>query len=496
MAAAFPGNDNNGNTALVWLRRDLRLSDHAALHHALSNHDRVLLCYIHAPEAEQPWAASGASLWWLQKSLAALQAACTEQGGALHIVAGDSQAVLAQLIAEHDISAVYWHRLYEPQTIERDTQIKASLEAAGLMVKTFPGYLLAEPWTVKTLSGGAYQVYTPFSHKMMPELPLLGMPLAVPDQAAFSKTSGFSVAGNIDVTTIPWLPRLPSSSAPWFEKLDKHWIPGEVDAHRRLTDFLENDLDNYAIARDFPAIEGTSKLAPSLHWGEISPRQVWAATQAYEAEQPGGDTEKFIKELLWRDFSQHCLYHFPELPSKPKQEKFQAMPWQSKPELITRWQRGMTGIPIVDAGLRELWQTGYMHNRVRMLVASLLTKNLNQAWQAGAVWFWDTLVDANLANNSQGWQWTAGCGVDAAPYFRIFNPATQAKKFDPEGVYLSRYVPELDSLPLQYRFAPWEAPEKVCESASFRLGEDYPKPMVDLKTSRESALARFKALSA
>ncbi len=287
-------------------------------------------------------------------------------------------------------------------------------------------------------------------------------------------------------------------SKPWYEKLQNHWQPGEKSGYQRLEKFISDEIKQYPEMRDCPSkSEATSNLSPYLHYGEITPKQVWFAVGNYYGGELSEQAEQFIRQVIWRDFSHHILFHYPTLDREPKQSKFTNMQWRDDPDnhQLQRWQNGQTGIPIVDAGMRELWQTGIMHNRVRMLVASFLTKNLRLHWRYGARWFWDTLVDANLANNSQGWQWTAGCGTDAAPFFRIFNPVSQAEKFDPQAAYIDKYVPELRALPVKYRFSPWTAPEQVLQMVEFRLGRDYPEPMVDLKQTRLDALLAFKKLA-
>lgn len=496
-----PHSSYSADAAMVWLRRDLRLSDQPALDYALRHHDTVYVVYIHEPnpperDVEQ-WPMGGASLWWLQQSLSCLGADFTAHDGVLNILEGSPINIIKRAIAQHQLGAVYWSRLYEPATMAQDSAVKAYLQQAGVVGRSFAGYLFVEPWHVETKTGGPYQVYTPFSKAVMPMLSTLSAPIPAPKNQLHKCQALSPECGTLyqvpDMANFPWLDKKPTHQ-PWYEKLAAYWQPGEQAAHAQLDYFLEAKIAGYAKSRDIPSRSGTSYLSPHLHFGEISPRQIWHTVQHLPAGKNDQHAEKFIKELLWREFSQHVLYHFPHTTYAPKQEKFAAMPWSQDAATLTRWQQGQTGIPIVDAGMRELWETGYMHNRVRMIVASLLTKNLNQHWRAGAEWFWDTLVDANLANNTQGWQWTAGCGVDAAPYFRIFNPVTQAERFDPQAEYIGHYVPELSALPLKYRFAPWQAPSIVLDEAEVKLGEDYPYPIVDLKASRAEALTRFKLL--
>jgi deoxyribodipyrimidine photo-lyase len=292
--------------------------------------------------------------------------------------------------------------------------------------------------------------------------------------------------GTLSIDALALLPEVR-----WDRSLEPHWQIGERGAHAALHTFLERGIQDYRQKRDFPALKKVSRLSPHLHWGEISPHQVWYAAACAGLPE---DVEHFRREIAWREFSHYLLYHFPSLPTDNFNRRFDQFPWNDDRGLLSRWQQGNTGIPIVDAGMRELWQTGYMHNRIRMITASFLTKNLLLHWHHGQSWFSDCLVDADLANNSAGWQWVAGCGADAAPYFRIFNPVTQGKKFDPDGEYTRRYVPELSRMPIQYLFDPWEAPAEVLDRAGIALGDTYPNPVVDLKASRERALSAYQQI--
>jgi deoxyribodipyrimidine photo-lyase len=322
-------------------------------------------------------------------------------------------------------------------------------------------------------------VFTPFYKNAVAELPSPRTPLPVPSKIDFYPE-------NVSRLTINGLKLLPNH--PWSEKLTPYWQMGEDNAHQRLEDFIDEGLNHYKQGRDFPALNNVSRLSPHLHFGEVSPHQVWHAARLAE---PSKDQEHFMRELGWREFSYHLLYHFPDLPEKNFNNRFDRFPWKENNEFLKRWQQGQTGFPLVDAGMRELWQTGYMHNRVRMVVGSFLVKNLLLHWHHGEAWFWDTLLDADLANNSASWQWVAGCGADAAPYFRIFNPCTQGEKFDPQGKYTRKFVPELAKLPDKYLYHPWDAPAEVLKEAGITLGETYPEPMVDLKASRDRALAAY-----
>lgn len=472
--------------AIVWFRRDLRLADNPALRQAVDEFDQVLPVYVHAPEEEGDWAPGAASRWWLHHSLSALDMQLRERDSRLVIRAGPSVDALKKLADEFNADAVLWNRLYDPATVERDKKVKKALEDAELTTRSFAAGLLFEPWTVSTGQDKPYKVFTPYWKACLkqpaPDEPLPGV-RALREPSRFPKS--------LEIDALELLPVID-----WDDGLEAQWTPGEAGGGERLDRFLEAAVDDYHEARDYPATEGVSRLSPHLHFGEISARQVWHATKGLSASARSEQGAKvFLKEIGWREFAHHVLYHFPKTPDEPLYDKYAAFPWRKgHGKLLKAWQRGQTGYPIVDAGMRQLWATGWMHNRVRMIVASLLVKNLRIPWQKGAQWFWDTLVDADLANNTLGWQWSAGCGADAAPYFRIFNPVTQSKKFDQDGRYLRRWIPELARLPDKWIHEPWNAPEDVRDAAGFKLGKDYPEPVVDLKTSREDALAALQAI--
>jgi deoxyribodipyrimidine photo-lyase len=468
--------------ALIWFRRDLRLADNPALAAALRAGHVPVPVYLHSPDEDAPWAPGAASRAWLHRSLQALDADLRARGSRLVIRRGDSLAELEKLIAETKAEALHWNRLYEPAAIARDSRIKAGLKSRGLHVESHAASLLAEPWTVAGGSGAPYRVFTPFWKTLRPRLaagPATSAPAALPALPPL-------LAG-LDVDDLALLPRAPEPR--WDSGFDAHWQPGEAGAQALLEAFTDGALRGYAGQRDLPDRVGTSRLSPHLHFGEISPRQLvdtllggdWPA-----ALEP--DIEKYLGELGWREFNHHLLFHFPQAADADLNPRFAGFRW-ARPERarIDAWRHGRTGIPFVDAGMRELWATGWMHGRVRMIAASFLCKNLRIHWRHGARWFWDTLVDADLANNSLGWQWTAGTGTDAAPYFRVFNPATQARRFDPTGRYLRRWLPELAALPDDALAAPWEHPDVR------RLAPDYPAPIVDLARSREAALAAYSA---
>lgn len=472
---------------LYWFRQDLRLADNAGLTAAIASGQPVIPLYIHdtGPQTRartRAW--GGASRWWLHHSLSELNRSLN---GKLVLRQGDAQDVLKAVLEETGASGVMWGRCYEPYAIARDTAIKTWLLDNGYTAESHNTALLFEPWQMKTkTSGTPFQVFTPF-WKACLAAPAPALPLPAPEN--------FKPASAKSEKLYDWqlLPTRPD----WAGGLRETWTPGEAGARQRLLDFIDGPINGYKQQRDNPAKESTSRLSPHLHWGEISPRQIWRVVKV--AEEAGkivneSDTAHFLSEVGWREFSHHLLYHFPTLPGVPLNKRFAAFPWSEQPGDLAVWQRGMTGYPIVDAGMRQLWQTGWMHNRVRMIVGSFLVKDLLIPWQKGEAWFWDTLVDADLANNSASWQWIAGCGADAAPYFRVFNPVLQGEKFDATGSYIRQYVPELSGLPDKYIHRPWEAPADVLRKAGVELGRDYPQPMVDHHAARGKALAAFSAL--
>lgn len=471
--------------AIVWFRRDLRLSDNPALRAAIDgDFEAIVPVFIHAPDELGQWAPGGAQRVWLHESLTALDDSLKALGSRLIVRCGPTDEALDRLIEESGATAVFWNRLYDPQIIARDKKIKKSLGDRGLQVESFKAHLLYEPWTVETKQGGPYKVFTPYwkSLRDRPIVNPLPRPASLP--AVWSRIESEAIA---DLGLLP--------QVRWDEGIHERWTPGEDGAHERLEAFLRDAATHYDRDRDYPAVAGTSYLSPHLHWGEIGPVQIMHRAEEWLADQSDPAArkhiERFQSEIGWREFAHHVLFHFPETPEKPLDRRFEAFPWAEDMEALERWQHGRTGIPMVDAGMRELWATGYMHNRVRMTVASFLTKNLRIQWQAGERWFWDTLVDADLANNTMGWQWAAGCGADAAPFFRIFNPARQGERFDAEGDYVRRWIPELANLDGKHIHQPWAAPAQALEDAGVRLGETYPRPIVDLKASRREALEAF-----
>ncbi len=478
------------STAILWLRRDLRLDDNPALQALQEDGHIPLPVYIH-DEPDPDWPLGAASAWWLHHSLTSLEKALRQCGSRLTVLVGDSQQQLSRLIETSGAQAVYLNRCYEPAFIRRDRALEQALERAGVGMRSYSGTLLREPATIAKKDGTPYRVFTPFwksLHGTGPSRDPAGRPQRLPAPADTPLLTGSSI-GSLDL-----LPAMP-----WDEAFYNHWQPGEDGAWDALHEFCEQSLIDYPDARDRPALQGTSRLSAHLHFGEISPVRVWHYLEQWASTHSDSGTvtasEAWLRQLGWREFSHHLLYHFPDTRLHPLDKRFENFPWRTDyAEDLTRWQQGQTGIPIVDAGMRELWRTGYMHNRVRMIVASFLTKNLRIPWQEGARWFWDTLVDADLANNTMGWQWTAGSGADAAPYFRIFNPVLQGEKFDKAGVYVRNWVPELKRLDNKHLHQPWSADPAELADAGIRMGSDYPEPLVDLQASRKQALAAWEQI--
>ncbi|NBS16146.1 MAG: deoxyribodipyrimidine photo-lyase [Gammaproteobacteria bacterium] len=471
--------------AIVWFRKDLRLADQPALARALSGSQQLVPIYINDTAADNPWAMGSASRWWLHQSLTALDDALQDLGSRLIIRRGRPLEVLREVMADSGATQIYWNRLYTPYEMARDRVIKATLTAEGCEVHTFNSSLLYEPWEIARPQGGPYKVFTPFWKAVMAK----GLPhLTEPAPNHLPK-----VPSSIPTEPLSSLQLLPKIA--WDQGFYPRWKVGEKAAMERLTTFIDEAVRGYQEGRNIPSKEGTSRLSPNLHFGEISPRQIIEVLCQGQLSLHQGPL-CFQREVGWREFGMHLLYHFPETSDQPLDQRFSTFPWheENQDRHLKAWQQGQTGFPIVDAGMRELWHTGWMHNRVRMIVASLLCKNLLIDWRQGAHWFWDTLVDADLASNSLGWQWTAGCGADAAPYFRIFNPILQGEKFDPEGCYVRAWCPELKRLPDRFIHKPFEAPTAVLEEAGVLLGKDYPMPVVDLKESREAALGAFATI--
>ena len=436
--------------SIVWFRDDLRLADNPALRAALDRDEPVIGLYVLDEESPGIRHLGGAARWWLHHSLASLAERLRERGSVLVLRRGPAERVVRELVVDASAAAVLWNRRYGGAERDIDTRIKTALREDGIAAQSFSGSLLHEPWEVTTGAGTHFSVFTPFWRACL-ALPAPRAPLPEPRSIEGPARAPASDALE-DWALLPTDPD-------WAGGLREKWQPGEPSARQRLRAFLTDDLGSYDRARDEPSAGATSLLSPRLRWGEVSPYTVW-----HEAVGAGGGG-RFLSELGWREFAWHTLFHFPDLADKNLRAEFDAFPWpRLDPAHLRAWQRGSTGIPLVDAGMRELWQTGYMHNRVRMVTASFLIKNLLIDWRRGEEWFWDTLVDADAANNPFNWQWVAGSGADAAPYFRIFNPELQAKKFDPHGRYIDEWVPR----------------------------DARPEPIVDLGGSRKAALDAYE----
>lgn len=465
--------------AIHWFRQDLRLHDNPALASLAEQKTKVVPIFIFDTTHAKAFTPGEASCWWLEQSLKSLNQSLK---GKLLYFEGNPSIIIPQLMKDLNAKHISWNRCYEPWQIQRDKQIKVELEQSGHEVHSCNGSLLWEPHTVLKDDQTPYKVFTPYYRRGCLKKP-------APREPIHTKLSNFTQSQHeqaIDLEALSFAPR-----QTWTQKLSKQWHVGEAHAMKKLEIFIDHGLHDYKKGRDFPAAGKVSQLSPHIHWGEISPHQVWDAI-AHQA--PSNNTDHFMSELGWREFSYYLLYHFPKLPTENFQAKFNAFEWHHRPKQLALWQQGLTGYPIVDAAMRELYQTGYMHNRMRMVTGSFLVKNLGIHWHHGERWFWNCLVDADLASNSAGWQWIAGCGADAAPYFRIFNPITQGEKFDALGEYTLQFVPELKKLDKKYLFCPWEAPQATLDAAGIKLGETYPKPMIDIKTSREEALAAYSKI--
>lgn len=469
--------------ALMWFRQDLRINDNCALD-AANQYDEVLPVFIIDTQAPNFASMGGATKWWLHHSLLSL---ADSLNGKLLVLEGNANEILNSLVKEHKINAVFWNRQYEQWQIERDSQIKAEFKSQSIEVKSFNSHLLWEPMQILKKDKTPYKVFTPYYRKgclqhSQPRLPI--------------KTHAPKLFVNIDyhfqerLSAFELLPKIN-----WDEEFYNEWHPGEEGAGKRLERFIDDACLQYQDGRNIPSVRGTSRLSPHLHFGEISAHQAWyAILNAFDGAMDNKDIDTFLSELGWREFSHYLLFHWPQIHSTNFNPKFDRFPWRIDDKDLHAWQFGNTGIPIVDAGMRELYQTGYMHNRVRMIVGSFLVKNLLIDWREGEKWFWDCLLDADLAANSASWQWIAGSGADAAPYFRIFNPILQGEKFDKQGEYVKKFCPELSKLPPKFIHKPWEAPANILNACSVVLGKNYPTPVVDLKQSRLRALDAFAEL--
>jgi deoxyribodipyrimidine photo-lyase len=483
---------------LVWFERDLRVQDNPALHAAMVRGGAIIPIFVWdellgGGRFEGGQGAGAAARWWLHASLGSLDNELRQRGSRLILLRGAAVVALLDVAKATGAGAVFWNRRYEPALRARDDGAKTAFAEAGLEARCCTGgSLLNEPDAIRNQQGRPFQVFTAYWRQCLtipPSAPVKLSHAALPSPARWPHSA--------ELNELALRPRIA-----WDAGLQKQWTPGEPDAAKRLARFVASAMDRYDEERDLPAIDGTSTLSPSLHFGEISARQIWAAVKARSRTSgvfpPSNGARVFLSEIGWREFAHHLLFHFPETTQKPLREAFARFPWAPDPggAKLRAWQQGNSGYPIVDAGMRQLWQTGWMHNRVRMIVASFLVKHLRLPWTEGLAWFDDTLVDADLANNVLGWQWSAGCGADAAPYFRIFAPVLQGQKFDGDGRYVRRWVPELARLPDKHVHAPWGAPPAVLAAAGVRLGDNYPRPIVDHATARAEALAAFRSLHA
>jgi deoxyribodipyrimidine photo-lyase len=467
-------------TCLVWFRQDLRLADNLALRAALETDLPIFCIFIADETTPAEMQLGGASKWWLHQSLTTLDHDLQQRGNKLLLYRGNPHVILQELITKLNITKIFWNRCYDAHAIARDKKIKATLLKDNIEVQSFNSHLLFEPWTILNQAGQPYKVFTPFWKKGCLSNSQ-NWPQSFPIPKKIRGISHFPLSDSL----ISWklLPTHPN----WASQFYNEWQPGEAGAHKRLKHFMDIGILDYKELRDFPAQEKVSRLSPHLHWGEIAPWRIWneLENELHSNRQlVTANVENFQSELGWREFSYYLLYHFPQLPTDNFRSEFNQFPWKKNSHALKAWQQGKTGYPLVDAGMRQLWQTGWMHNRVRMVVASFLVKDLRLHWHEGARWFWDTLVDADLANNSASWQWVAGCGVDAAPYFRIFNPITQSEKFDPSGEYIRRWVPELRELDSKMIHTPWKIPSL-----------NYPEPIVNHDEARIAALQAYKNLS-
>lgn len=466
------------SSCILWFRKDLRLDDNLALI-AASKHRKIIPIFIFDDSLDEYKNIGEASRWWLESSLISLNLDLKDK---LSVLEGKSIEVLSTICKENKIEHIYWNRCYEPDRIIADKAIKNKFLGKQIGVKSFNSSLLWEPWNIKNNSGSFYKVFTPFYKKgcLNSEKPRL--PEKKPKTLSFSKL--------ITSNKISFF-RFQINKSKWHLKFRKIWNTSEAAARKNFNDFLENGASDYHVGRNFPSKKSVSRISPYLHWGQISPFRVW-----FEANSKMSKDHKntFLSEIGWREFSYNLLYHYPKINQVNLKKNFDKLKWQYDRVALVKWQKGETGYPIVDAGMRELWKTGYMHNRLRMITASFLVKNLLIHWKHGERWFWNCLVDADLANNSASWQWIAGTGADAAPFFRIFNPITQGQKFDKEAKYIREYVPELSKLSNKIIFTPWLADQETLKNANLKLGIDYPFPIIDYTFSRQRALQAFKEL--
>ena len=467
--------------SIMWFRQDLRVNDNPALN-AACDMGKILPIYIYDDTTPDGRVPGSASQWWLHHSLTSLN---DRLNGHLKIFKGDPKVLISKIMESIKAKAIFWNRCYEPWQINRDKEIKKQLIDSEFEAYSSNGSLLWEPMKVLKKDGTPYKVYTPYYRNGCLKIEEPRYPKAPPARITYADDE-YKDDGLDALNLLPEIK--------WDSTISKMWKPGEEGAADNLSEFIQHAARQYKDGRDIPSMKGTSRLSPHLHFGEVSPNQVWYAIKDKFGATEDKSIDTYLSELGWREFSYYLLFHFPTLPNKNFNDKFDKFPWRKDAKALKAWQTGNTGIPIVDAGMRELWQTGYMHNRVRMIVGSFLVKNLLLSWHEGERWFWDTLLDADLASNSAGWQWVAGSGADASPYFRIFNPILQGEKFDKKGKYVRKYCPELKDLPDKYIHKPWETPGVIAKDAKLELGKSYPEPIVDLKASRQRALDAFQEI--
>ena len=472
----------NKPIGIHWFRYDLRLKNNPSLSNLSKKVDKVIPIFIFDPDEN----IGSTSRWWLEKSLINLQKSITNENGTLNIFYGNPQKIISQIVTNTKINFFSWNRLYDPYSIKRDTEIKSFLSSHKIECNTFNGYLLNEPWNVKNKSGSFFKVFTPY-WKNCSEI--------INNRAiqSITKIKNYSKILLEDSKEIKEL-NLIDKNQEWLNKIENNWSPGEDNAHVQLKKYISKKANNYGVGRDRPDKDLTSKLSPYLHFGEISCLQVYNDLQKSN-NIDNENKRKFLSEIGWRDFSYNLIYHYPDMTNNPIQKKFKKFPWLKDNKSLSKWQKGTTGIPIVDAGMRQLYEVGWMHNRVRMIVGSFLTKNLLLHWKHGQQWFFDTLVDADIGSNTAGWQWISGCGADASPYFRIFNPVLQGQKFDPDGEYVKKFIPELSKVSKKFVHNPWDMSTELQSDSQCIIGKDYPAPIVDLKETRNRALLAFKSIS-
>ena len=463
---------------IFWFRQDLRLSDNMALNELIIKCDKIIPIYIY----DDIQSIGDASKWWLHNSLKDLDISLNKKNSKLFFFKGSPKDILIKLIKTNNIAYINWSRLYDEYSINRDTKIKNQLKKYKVKLTSFNGSLINEPWTIKNKSGSFFKVFTPYWKNCLEQT----KPIKIINPPKVIHTHSLKKSEYLKLSDY----NLYTKGSEWTETLSSHWKPGEIQALEKLKYFKNNIIDKYSEGRDRPDKDYTSKLSPHLHFGEISPARIFLEVEKKNVSN-FKSKQKYLAEIGWREFSHNLLYHFPKIRTEPIQTKFKKFQWNKNIKYFRSWKLGKTGYPIIDAGMRQLYETGWMHNRLRMIVGSFLCKNLLIHWVEGEKWFYDTLVDADLASNSSGWQWIAGCGADAAPYFRIFNPVTQGLKFDPNGEYVSKYVPEIRKIPINLIHTPWLLNEEQQKDYECILGRDYPKPIVMLSESREKALTAF-----